>query len=110
LERGVEIVARACGLDGLLANASLCLTGEGKIDLQTLHGKTVDGVARLAAKHGVHTIAFGGRVDGDAAAALKERGIDVVPIAPAGTSAEESMRRAAELLERAAETAVRSLR
>ena len=110
LERGVEIVARACGLDGLLASASLCLTGEGKIDLQTLHGKTVDGVARLAAKHGVHTIAFGGRIEADAAAALKERCIDVVSIAPPGTSAEESMRRAAELLERAAETAVRSLR
>lgn len=107
LERGVDIVARACGLDGLLSGAALCLTGEGKIDMQTLHGKTVDGVARFAARHDVRTIAFGGSVDDDAAAALKARGIDVEPIAPPGTSAAESIRRAGEFLERAAEEAVR---
>ncbi len=106
LERGVDIIARACGLDSLLSNASLCLTGEGKIDLQTLHGKTVDGVARLAAKHGVRTIAFGGSVDDDAAAALRKRGVEVVTIAPPGTSTDESIRHAAAFLERAAATAL----
>lgn len=108
LERGVEIVARECGLDDLLEGASLCLTGEGKIDLQTLHGKTVDGVARHAAVHGVRTMAFGGSIEREAAAALEKRGIDVVPIAPPGTPVDESIRRAAEFLERAAETAVRN--
>ena len=109
LERGVDVVARACGLDDLLTGASLCLTGEGKIDLQTLHGKTIDGVARHAAAHGARTIAFGGAIEADAATALAKRGIEAIPIAPAGTSPEESIRRAAEFLERAAETAVRKL-
>ena len=106
LERGVDIIARACGLDTMLEHASLCLTGEGKIDMQTLHGKTVDGVARLAATYGVRTIAFGGQIEDDAAAALRERGIETVPIAPPGTPLDESIRRAAEFLERAAFAAV----
>ena len=107
LERGVDIIARACGLETLLAGAALCLTGEGKIDMQTLHGKTVDGVARLAAAHGVRTIAFGGKVDGDAAAVFTARGVECLPIAPAGTPPEESISQAAEFLERAAAGALR---
>ena len=62
LQPGVRLIARESGLDELLDGATLCLTGEGKIDLQTLHGKTVYGVALIAREHKVPAIAFGGTV------------------------------------------------
>ena len=60
LEPGVVLIARETGLRELLAGAAYCMTGEGKIDLQTLHGKTVDGVAKLARERSVPVIAFAG--------------------------------------------------
>lgn len=81
------------------------MTGEGKIDLQTLHGKTVDGVAKMAQERGVPVIAFAGTVANEAVDKLRGRGIEVVKIAPQGASAEDSMRSAAAYLEVAARTA-----
>lgn len=108
VERGVELVARETGLERQLQSAALCLTGEGSIDEQTLHGKTVDGVARLAEKHNVPVIAFGGSVDARTAAVFIQRGVRVVPIATNAISIEESMRNAATLLQRAAASATAS--
>lgn len=106
IEHGVDLVAREWGLDRLLEHATLCLTGEGSIDGQTLHGKTVYGVAAMARKHHVPVIAFGGAVDKNAAAALNKRGVKVVAIAPEGTSREDSMRNAAQFLQDAAATEI----
>ena len=106
MARGVELVAREGGLEDMLHGADLCMTGEGKIDMQTLHGKTVAGVAALAAKHGVAVIAFGGLVEPDAAAALQKRGVLTVQIAPADMPAEAAMQQAGTLLERTAEAAL----
>ncbi|MBY0557652.1 MAG: glycerate kinase, partial [Burkholderiaceae bacterium] len=60
LRPGVEIVAEAVGLEAAIASADLVLTGEGRIDGQTVHGKTPIGVARLAQRHGKPVIALGG--------------------------------------------------
>ncbi|HEY1654778.1 MAG TPA: glycerate kinase [Candidatus Tumulicola sp.] len=105
LEPGVRLIARESGLEELLIGANLCMTGEGKIDLQTLHGKTVDGVAKMAQERDVPAIAFAGIVANEAAEELRHRGVEVVEIAPPGTSVEESIRSAAAYLEAAARTA-----
>ena len=102
MQRGVELIARERGLPHLLEGATLCATGEGKIDMQTLRGKTVFGVAELARQAGVKVVAFGGRVDDDARRALEARGIDVVQTAPSEMPAKRAMADAARLLERAA--------
>lgn len=102
LQHGAELIARERGLPDLLRVADLCATGEGKIDAQTLHGKTVAGVAALAREANVPVVAFAGNVDGEARAALAQRGIDAVQTAPAEMQREEAMRRAGELLEAAA--------
>ena len=102
LEPGVELIARERGLPDLLHDAQLCATGEGKIDEQTLHGKTVYGVGRLAKRCGARVVAFGGAVDEDAAKGLSDIGIEVRTIAPEGTDSATSMRDAAPLLEHAA--------
>jgi glycerate kinase len=104
LRPGVEIVAELRGLPQALRGANAVFTGEGSIDEQTLAGKTVAGVARLARAAGVSEIvAFGGRVDPDAARALRERdGVTTVALAEEGYTVERAMREAATLLERAA--------
>jgi hypothetical protein len=55
----------------------------------------------------VQILAFGGSVDAKTAEILNKRGVKVVRIAPAGTSKAESIRNAAQLLQRAAAAAMR---
>lgn len=63
LKPGVEAVLDIVGFDRAIQNASLVITGEGKIDGQTLHGKLPLGVCRRAAAAGVPTVAIAGMVD-----------------------------------------------
>jgi len=106
---GVEIVAELRGLDRALDGASLCLTGEGSIDAQTLHGKTVDGVARHAAARGVPVIAFGGTVEAGVERQLWSRGVACVPTAVGVTTLEEAVRRGRELITASCERVCRAL-
>jgi glycerate kinase len=100
LRPGVEIVAELRGLPAALAAADLCVTGEGRIDDQTLRGKTVAGVARLALAAGVPVIAVAGTVDVRGEEELARCGIAVLPIADGPATLEASMTQAAALLER----------
>jgi glycerate kinase len=85
------------------------VTGEGKIDSQTLYGKAPVGVARMAASYKKPVIAFTGAL-GEGYDRLYEEGfLSVVPIADRPMTIEESMRNAAVLLEQAAERAFRIL-
>lgn len=77
IERGVKLIAKELELNRALHGASLCVTGEGKIDDQTLRGKTVSGVAALAKKERVPVVAFGGVVEDHARHELEGRGVTV---------------------------------
>ncbi len=59
---GAAVVADAVGLDGKLAGADLVVTGEGRFDWQSLHGKVVAEVAHRALAHGLPTIVVAGEV------------------------------------------------
>jgi len=102
LRPGVEIVTEAVGLDAAVRGADLVVTGEGRIDGQTVQGKTPMGVARVAARHGVPVIAIAGSLAADAGA-MHAHGIEAVfaavarpcSIADALTTAEDNLKRAA---------------
>jgi glycerate 2-kinase len=49
---GIEYLIQSTSLEERLSNADLVVTGEGKLDQQTLGGKVVSGIAALARKHG----------------------------------------------------------
>lgn len=102
LERGVHLVAEVRGLAGALRGADLCLTGEGRIDDQTLRGKVVAGVAALAREAGVPVIAFGGSVQIAVESDLRTHGVRCVPIVPGPVSLETAMREAPANLRAAA--------
>jgi glycerate kinase len=100
---GIELVLHAVNFDQRVRGCDLCLTGEGKLDGQSLQGKACLGVARAAAQHGVPTVALVGCL-GDEVQRTTGPGLlaDYRVISPAGTSVAESMRRADEFLEAAA--------
>ena len=66
LRRGIEVVLDVVGFDALLTDADLVITGEGRIDAQSTHGKVVGGVARRAHARGVPVFAIVGDVGDDA--------------------------------------------
>lgn len=62
LRPGIDVLMEAVGFADLVRDADLVITGEGKIDNQTIHGKVVSGVARAAKTAGVpKVVAFCGR-------------------------------------------------
>lgn len=70
LRPGVDLVIDAVDLPSRLRGAALVVTGEGRLDSQTLHGKTPHGVARAARALGIPVIAIGGSIADDAETAL----------------------------------------
>lgn len=71
---GVELIADLAGLDHALRGAQLVFTGEGRLDRQTLLGKTPAGVAKHGKRHGAAVIALAGSL-GEGYEALYEVGI-----------------------------------
>jgi len=61
-EPGAGVVTGAVGLSERLKQAELVITGEGSLDWQSLRGKVVTAVAKLALEVGVPTVAVAGQV------------------------------------------------
>ncbi len=81
LGRGVEYVAKAVRLAQRLRGCDLVVTGEGRLDGQTVNGKTPVGVAAVAQRLGIPVIAICGCL-GDGYEAVHAAGIDAVfPVA-----------------------------
>ena len=66
LQSGFEILADRADLDLHLADASLCVTGEGKLDRQSFEGKVVGGIFEWCCDLGVPAAAVVGMIDADA--------------------------------------------
>lgn len=62
LQRGVDMVLDAVGFDSIIEDADLVITGEGRIDAQTLTGKTPYGVLQRAFRQNIPVIALAGSV------------------------------------------------
>jgi glycerate kinase len=77
LRPGIDIVMEAVGLEAAVRDADLVITGEGRIDSQTVHGKTPIGVARVAKRYGRPVIGIAGSLSSDAGV-VHEHGIDAL--------------------------------
>ncbi|WP_096437397.1 glycerate kinase [Alteribacter populi] len=65
LKSGVKIILEAVQFESQIKDASLVITGEGKIDHQSIHGKTPVGIAELAKKHGIPVVGMAGSISQD---------------------------------------------
>ncbi|CDB35446.1 glycerate kinase [Phascolarctobacterium sp. CAG:266] len=72
LQPGIETVLDTVHFNNLLEGADLIISGEGKIDTQSLRGKVVIGVARRAKKSSVPLIAVVGDIGSDIQKAYEE--------------------------------------
>ncbi|HHG9495746.1 TPA: glycerate kinase [Citrobacter farmeri] len=77
LRRGIEIVTDALQLDAYVADADLVITGEGRIDSQTIHGKVPVGVAKVANRYNKPVIGIAGSLTADVGI-VHEHGLDAV--------------------------------
>lgn len=112
LKPGVEIVLDAIGLEQVVAQSDIVITGEGRIDGQTAMGKVPVGVAALAKKYHNIVIAFAGGI-GEGAAACHSEGIDACfPIVRDAMTLEKAMQPeiAKENMKQAVEQVFRLLR
>jgi glycerate 2-kinase len=102
LKSGVNIVIEATNLKEKVKGADYVITGEGRIDGQTIYGKTPIGVARTAKLYNIPVIGITGCVREDYEI-VYEHGIDsVFPIVPAVITLEEALLQGEKNLERTA--------
>lgn len=109
-QSGIDLVLDYARFEARAKDADWIFTGEGRIDAQTLQGKTISGVLRRALPLGVPMIAFGGSVDETAADALAAHGLRAsFPIVSGPMSLEEAMRNGKQLLTQAVARVMRLL-
>lgn len=90
LRPGIEIMLDAVHFDDIIAGASLIITGEGRLDSQTVHGKTPYGVLQRGLRLGIPSVAISGAVSDSEM--LNEAGFTaVLPVVPGPCSLAEAM-------------------
>ena len=109
LRAGADIVLDLVGLDEKLEGADLVITGEGRLDSQTVYNKAPIGVARRASKRNIPVIAVSGSL-GQGYEVVHSEGIDAaVSIVPGPMTLEEASARSVELIADAVAGAMRFL-
>lgn len=91
LESGIDIMIRETQLESYISKSDIVLTGEGRLDAQTVMGKAPIGVANLAKRHGKLVLGFSGAVTKETAI-CNQHGIDAYfPILREVVSLEEAV-------------------
>ncbi|WP_311065391.1 glycerate kinase [Halomonas sp. DWK9] len=98
LTPGIEMIMQQANVAHLLSDADLVVTGEGRLDGQSLSGKTPIGVARAAKCHNKPVIVLAGSL-GDGWQACTEEGVTAAfALADGLMTLEQALPRTAELL------------
>ena len=88
---GIDLILKETKLEEYIKTADIVVTGEGRLDSQTVMGKAPFGVASIAKKYGKKVIAFSGCVTKDASVCNKH-GIDAFfPVVRGVTTLSEAM-------------------
>jgi glycerate kinase len=106
-EPGAEVVAVQVGLDAALDGANWLITGEGRSDTQTLHGKAPFVACKHARAAGVPATLISGAVDPGALPALAAYFAGCFSPAPGPIALDAAIRDAARLIEHEAEQLTR---
>ena len=97
LRPGIDILLDLTGFDDALDGADLVITGEGRADAQSMHGKVLHGIGLRAKKKGVPVTAIVGGL-GDGWEGLYSCGINrVIPLVQGNVTLEDAMQRPEEV-------------
>ncbi|WP_338779650.1 glycerate kinase [Metabacillus sp. FJAT-52054] len=91
LKKGIDLVLDAIDFDRLIAGADLLITGEGKIDSQTLHGKTPMGAAKRALTQNIPVIGIAGTLGNNVEILLENGFTSLFSISPGAISLEQAL-------------------
>lgn len=103
LEPGIQLIKNLAQFDDKIKNADWIITGEGKLDIQTMSGKTIQGVLSSANVQKIKVAAFCGTID------LEENSIENLGIKYAdavmkyANNLEDAMQNSAEYLKKMAQ-------
>jgi len=111
LASGIDVVLDATGFDAALASSDLLLTGEGRVDAQTRHGKALAGLLRRAGAAHVPVACVAGSVQGLPGEYTGEKGFIVLEsLADGPGGMDGAMHDAARSLEERTRSMLLSLR
>jgi glycerate kinase len=108
LASGFDLVARVIRLEERVRAADVVITGEGRLDGQTLHGKGPVGVARLARRLGKRVFAVAGGIEHGVGLEAEFDGM--IATKPEGMALAEAMAAGARLIEESVEPLAKLLR
>jgi glycerate kinase len=109
LKKGTGLVIEASGIKNKVAEADLLITGEGKIDEQTLEGKVVAQVSMLASEYKIPTVAFCGLLEQEKSIIKKLKLLAIESLVSSTVSQEEAMINAESLLKQKARQVIKAL-
>ncbi len=93
LLRGIDLILEQIHTEDKIKDADIVITGEGRLDFQTVMGKAPSGIAAAAKKYGKPVIALSGAVTKDAVY-CNEKGIDAFfPIVRGPVTLEEAIKK-----------------
>ncbi len=95
---GAEVVCEYMQLDARLANADWLITGEGKSDAQTLHGKLPLVVANHALAARVPAVLLSGAIEAESRALLEQKFVGCFSVVSEGVTLDEALRDPARCL------------
>ncbi|MBQ4558915.1 MAG: glycerate kinase [Tyzzerella sp.] len=104
---GIDIVLNVSGFEKELADADLVITGEGRIDGQSVQGKVLYGIGTRAKAKNVPVIAVGGAVRSDSEALLNHGITAMFSIANGPMTLEYAMEHGCELIEQVTKNVMR---
>ncbi len=110
MQSGIDLVLDTAKFNEKATGADWLLTGEGRIDAQTLNGKTIMGILNRCRPLGIPVIAFGGSVDDTASEQLAAQGLRAAfPIVSGPMPLEQAMHEGRRLLIQAVARVMRLL-
>ena len=109
LVRGIDAILDLSAFDEELETADVVITGEGKLDLQTMRGKVIFGVLERCEKKSIPVIAVCGRVTDEGRQALGKRFRAIVAAADESVPLDLAIKNAKLLLTGATERIIKQL-
>jgi len=110
LVNGIELILETLQLEKYIKEADLVITGEGKIDQQTLNGKTIAGIAKMSKKHKVPVIVITGKI-GEGIDEIYDNGVSAIySIVNQPMDLSEALKNADILIESCSENIMRTIK
>ena len=110
LVNGIDLVLDTLDVEQYFQDADMVITGEGKTDAQSLNGKVIQGIAKMAERHQVPVIVLTGKIDDDVEPLFQNGITAVFSISDGPMLLEDAITNAPRLIQKCTESVFRTIR